>query len=183
MKQKQQFTVLATAIRVLTFRAGREELIGLDHRHLAVGLLATWLVGMGRHWDAADATLVQSLGLVSIAFVLGLAGMVWMFGSWFGPANWSYRRVLTFLTLAAPPAALYAIPVERMIVPETAQQLNLTFLALVSVWRLSLLVFLLTRLGELSLVKATVIMPVSLLAAAFAVLTVIATFFGNPGPC
>lgn len=36
------------ALRVLCFEATREELLSLDRRHLALGLAATWLVGMGR---------------------------------------------------------------------------------------------------------------------------------------
>ena len=169
MEHKQLFKTLETAFRVLTFRSTRAELIGLDDRHLTVGLLATWFVGMGRHWHAADVTAAQSLGLVSIIFVFGLAAVIWAFSLPFGPANWSYRRVLTFLTLAAPPAAVYAIPVERMFVPEIAQHLNLAFLALVSLWRLSLLVFLLTRLGGFSRARAAVVvllLPVSAVVAA-----------------
>jgi hypothetical protein len=122
---------------------------------------------MGRHWDVADATLVQASGLVSIAFVVGLAAVIWIIAGPFGPANWSYQRVLTFLTLAAPPAAVYAIPVERMFAPEIAQHLNLAFMVFVSLWRLSLLLFFLTRLGRLPLARAVVatLLPVSIVVA------------------
>ncbi len=71
MQRKHWFETLRVGFRALTFRATQEELIGLDYRHLCVGLVATWLVGIGRHWDMADATLVQASGIVSIAFVVG----------------------------------------------------------------------------------------------------------------
>jgi len=40
--------VFATVARILAFRASSDELHTLDRRHLALGLLLTWLVGMGR---------------------------------------------------------------------------------------------------------------------------------------
>ena len=52
---------LRTMARVLFFRASREELLDLDRRHLALGLLATWLVGIGRYWDSPRARLYQRL--------------------------------------------------------------------------------------------------------------------------
>ena len=47
--------VLKTALRFLTFRASRDELLAPDRRHLAFGLACTWVVGMGRYWDDPGA--------------------------------------------------------------------------------------------------------------------------------
>ena len=41
-------SVARTAMRLLAFRSTREELQGFNHKHLALGLFCTWLVGMGR---------------------------------------------------------------------------------------------------------------------------------------
>jgi hypothetical protein len=40
-------SVINTTIRLLAFRASREELAALGYKHLALGLLCTWIVGMG----------------------------------------------------------------------------------------------------------------------------------------
>jgi hypothetical protein len=49
-----------------------------------------------------------------------------------------YERVLTFVTLTAPPALLYAIPVERFMALQDAQITNFWFLAIVALWRVAL---------------------------------------------
>lgn len=48
--------VLGTALRVLTFRASAEELHAEGRRHLAPGVAATWIVGIGRAWDDPTAS-------------------------------------------------------------------------------------------------------------------------------
>lgn len=65
------------------------------------------------------------------------------------PKNWSWERLLTFVTLASPPAALYAIPVEMFTTLETSQTLKATFLAIVAVWRVALLFWFLNRAADL----------------------------------
>ena len=119
--------VLRRALRVLVFRATAAELEGLDRRHLALGLVCTWLVGVGRYWDAPRAHLVQHLGLGSVVYVFGLALLLWATGAAMRPRSWSFRRVLTFVTLTSPPAALYALPVERWLPLETANTANIWF--------------------------------------------------------
>ncbi|MBK6848494.1 MAG: hypothetical protein IPG96_13525 [Proteobacteria bacterium] len=57
------------------------------------------------------------------------------------PADRSYRRLLAFITLVAPPAALYAIPVERFVSLGAARSINGWFLAVVAAWRVGLLFF------------------------------------------
>lgn len=141
--------VLRTVFRLLFFRITKEELLRLDYRHLAFGLLCTWLVGIGRYWDHPHARLLQYLGLGSLIYVFALSLFLWLFIWPLRPKNWSYRNVLTFISLVSPPAALYAIPVEKWFSLEAATSLNKWFLLIVAAWRVALLVFFVKRSGEL----------------------------------
>lgn len=138
-----------TTARLLTFRASREELVELGKPDLAFGLVATWIVGMGRWWDDPNAHLAQQLGIGSLVYVFVLAFLLWLLIKPLGPADWSYRGVLTFVALTSPPAMLYAIPVERFLDLDAARQINVWFLALVAAWRVGLLAFYLRRLARL----------------------------------
>jgi hypothetical protein len=135
---------------LLTFRASREELVGLGKPHLAFGLVATWVVGMGRWWDDPEAHLLQHLGVGSVLYVFVLAFILWLLIKPLKPQDWGYRGVLTFVALTSPPALLYAIPVERFLDLDTARQVNVWFLAFVATWRVGLLVFYLRRLARLA---------------------------------
>ncbi|MFT7626096.1 MAG: hypothetical protein ACI9WU_005289 [Myxococcota bacterium] len=104
---------VALCIRVLFFRATREELLTLDSRHLAFGLAATWMVGIGRYWDHPNAELGQYLGLGSVIYVFALSALLWCFLRPMRLPDFTYRHLLTYVTLTSPPAILYAIPVER----------------------------------------------------------------------
>ena len=161
----QPASVLTTTLRLLTFRASRDELANLGTPHLAFGLLATWIVGIGRWWDDPDAHLLQHLGLGSVAYVFVLAFVLWLLAKPLGPQNWTYRSVLTFVTLTSPPALLYAIPVERFLDLETARLINVWFLAFVAVWRVALLVFYLRRLARLPwhCVVVATLLPITLI--------------------
>ena len=159
--------------RVLTFRAGREELDRLDRNDLALGLAATWLVGMGRYWDDPDARLLQHLGLGSVVYVFALSLLLWLVIWPLGPRRgWSYEKVLTFVALVAPPAILYAIPVERFLALEIARSVNVWFLATVAAWRVALLVHFLRVAGGLPAFRIAVgsLLPLTLLVAALAAL-------------
>lgn len=141
--------VVRTCIRLLTFRSTREELLQLGTKHLTFGLICTWLVGMGRYWDDPGASLLQKLGLGSVLYIFFLAGFLWLMMYLLRPQDWTFRRVLTFISLVSPPAILYAIPVERFMTLEDARLVNVCFLATVATWRVALLVFFLVRLGRL----------------------------------
>jgi len=141
--------VFRTMIRVLTFRITRVEFQAFDHRHLAGGLVSTWIVGMGRYWNAADATLAQRMGVGSLLFVVTFSGLVWLALGPLNPGDWSYGRLLTLLALVSPPAILYAIPVEQLARSSTAVPIRIGMLTLVAVWRLSLLVYYVMKLSTL----------------------------------
>lgn len=142
--------VVATAARLLTFRLTAGEFRGFRRAHLLFGLACTWAVGAGRWWDDPRAGLLQHLGVGSLVYVFVLAGLLWSVARPLGPRRWSYVHVLTFVALTAPPAALYAVPVEMLYGMETARALNVLALFVVASWRVALLVFYLRRHGGLS---------------------------------
>jgi hypothetical protein len=161
-----------TVARLLTFRISREELLALDARHLKVGLVCTWLVGMGRYWDDPGASLLQHLGLGSVLYVLVLSAFLWGVMYLLGPEDWSFQRLLTFVALVSPPAALYAIPVERFLDLSTARSVNAWFLLIVAAWRVGLLGFYLKRLARLGVFSMLVgtLLPLTAIVVALTAL-------------
>lgn len=164
--------VLATAARLLTFRATREEMLAFGPRHLAFGLVATWLVGIGRYWDHPSASAFQYAGLGSVAVSAGLAVVLWLIVKPMRPAGTTLLNLWTFVTLCAPLAALYAIPVERFMPLRTAVDVNVWFLAVVAAWRVALLVFYLRRLCSLTRFRTAVatLLPITAVVTALAAL-------------
>ena len=136
-------------IRLLTFRITRDELLQLNYKHLLVGIIGTWLVGMGRYWDDPGAHLLQHLGLGSVIYIFGMALFIWLVIKPFFVDKWSYFTVLTFVSLTSFPAAFYAIPVERFFSVDAAASINAWFLAVVAAWRLALLYSFLRKFTQL----------------------------------
>lgn len=165
-------SVVVTTIRLLTFRAAREALINLTGKHLAFGLVATWLVGMGRYWDNPRVGLLQHLGIGSVVYVFILALFLWLIVWPLRPKNWSYFRVLVFVSLVSPPAVLYAVPVQKFYSLDTVNALNMLFLAIVAAWRVALLAFFIRRLGGLGRFSTAVatLLPLTLLVVALTML-------------
>ena len=161
-----------TVLRLLTFRISREEFLRFDNRHLAFGVVCTGVVGVGRWWDDAGANLLQHVGVGSVIYIFLLSLLLWLVIWPLKPEGWSYRHVLTFVSLTSPPAILYAIPVERFTTLETARTLNVWFLAVVAAWRVALLVFYLrrhARLSSLSIVVAA-LLPITFIIVTLTVL-------------
>lgn len=160
--------ILADEFRLLTFRRPSEAL----HQHwkafLAFGLAFTWLAGIGRYWDNPRAQLWQYLGLGSVAYVFVLALLIWALLAPLKPRHWSYRNVLLFITLTAPPAVLYAIPVEQFLSPSAAREANAWFLGIVAAWRVALFAVFLRRVAGLSLVEVIVATLLPLTVIVFA---------------
>lgn len=127
------------ALRVMTFRASEKELLALTPKHLLFGIVCAWLVGMGRYWDNPRASWPQHLGLGSVAYVLVLSLLLWVLFKPVVPERVHYSRIAAFVSLTAPPAILYAIPVERFMPLGAATQTNVIFLAVVALWRVALL--------------------------------------------
>ena len=135
-------------LRLLTFRARYEDFESLGHRHLFAGLVACWIVGMGRYWDDSRATALQHTGVGSVIYVFGLSALLWVIVKPMSPTHFSYLGILTFVTMTSPPAALYAIPVEKWMSLEDANLTNLRFLEVVALWRLSLWIWYMRRWGQ-----------------------------------
>ena len=157
--------IFRTVARLLTFRLTQQEFLELGRKHLVFGLVCAWLAGMGRYWDDPGAHLLQRLGVGSVIYVFALSLFLWLLIWPLRPQNWSYRNAVTFVSLVAPPAMLYAIPVERWFTLSAATMINILFLAVVATWRVILLVFYLERYAGLR--------PLAAGIAAFLPLTVI----------
>jgi hypothetical protein len=165
-------SILSVVIRLLTFRITREELLLFNYKHLAFGIACTWIVGIGRWWDDPGANLLQHLGIGSVVYVFLLSLLLGLVIWPLKPQNWSYRHVLTFVSLTSPPAILYAIPVERFTSLETARSLNVWFLAIVAAWRVALLFFYLSRHARLSAFSIAVaaLLPITFIVVTLTVL-------------
>lgn len=164
--------LLRDTARLLAFQRPSAALHTHWQGFLAFGLACTWLAGIGRYWDNPRADWWQYLGLGSLAYVFALALLLWLLLYPFRPLNWRYRNLLVFISLTAPPAWLYAIPVERFASMQAAASANAWFLALVAAWRVALLVRFLHRvagLRPLELVVATAL-PLTLIVVALALL-------------
>ena len=152
-------------IKLLTFRLSRNEFLELDNKALIIGLIGTWIVGMGRYWDDPGAHILQHLGLGSVIYIFLLALLIWLTIKAYFVKPWPYKTVLIFISLTSFPAILYAIPVERFFDIELAASLNAWFLMIVAAWRLALLYYFLrvfTQLGHAYIVIGT-LAPVCLI--------------------
>ncbi len=165
-------TILKDEYRLLTFRAPSAGIRERPGAYLAFGLVLTWVAGIGRYWDSAEATLSQHLGLGSLAYVFLLALVLSLLVAPLGPKNWTYRNVLLFITLTSPPALLYAVPVEMWVSPSSALAMNSSFLAIVAAWRVTLLLVFLKRAAGLrgSAILVATLLPLALIVDGLAFL-------------
>ncbi len=164
--------MLRTIWRLLTFRISREEMLQFNRKHFIAGLIGTWVVGIGRYWDDEGASLLQHLGLGSVIYIFLLALFIWLIIKPFLIDQWSYFTVVTFISLTSFPAIFYAIPVEKFYSMETANSINVWFLAIVATWRLGLLFQFLkvfTRLNLLNIITVT-LMPICLIITTLTIL-------------
>ena len=165
-------TLFGDAWRFLTFRGLGPDVRTHPGAYLAFGLFFTWFAGIGRYWDNPRAELWQLFGLGSLAYVIVLALLLWLVVMPLGPQRWSYRNVLLFVALTAPPAVLYAIPVERFLSGDAARSANVWFLATVASWRVALLVHFLRTVASLSWLRVVVatLLPLVVIVSALALL-------------
>lgn len=179
------------ALRILTFRASGDDLLSLNKQDLLFGLLCCWVVGIGRWWDDPGASLFLHLGLVSLVYPFLLGALLWLFILPLRPQQWSYIRLVTFISLTAPPAILYAIPVERLATMDVARSFNAWFLAIVALWRLALLLMFVLKTTKLGVISALigsyapilgVVSVLSVLNLQRVVLNFMGGFQGQEGP-
>jgi hypothetical protein len=131
-------SVLAITFRILTFRATLEDYNALSADHLLFGIVCTWVVGIGRWWDDPTAGPFHKVGLGSVFYVFFLSIVLWVMVKPIALKRLSFLKLFAFVTLTAPPAILYAIPVEMLTGNETALNLNLAFLVVVALWRVAM---------------------------------------------
>lgn len=164
--------ILNTIIRLLTFKLTRDEMLQFNKTHFVAGLIGTWIVGMGRYWDDSGASLLQHLGLGSVIYIFVLAGFIWLILKPFQVDNWNYFTVLTFIGLTSFPAIFYAIPVERFFSIQTANTMNVWFLAIVAAWRLGMLYYFIKHFTKLSAgnILTVTLMPICLIISTLTVL-------------
>lgn len=173
--------VISDAFRLLTFRATREQMLAFGWRHFAFGLTCTWLVGIGRYWDNPRAEFLQQLGIGSILYIFALSLLLWFVVKPLRPPEWSYFSVVTFVSLVAPPAVLYAIPVQMF--SDYANEINALFLLIVSVWRVALLIFFLKRFAALRPLYVFIVtfLPITLIIFALVMLNLEKAVFNVMG--
>jgi len=164
--------ILKTITDVLLFETTREEMIQFKRSHFIAGLIGTWIVGMGRYWDDPGASILQHLGLGSVIYIFLLAAFIWIILLPFKIEKWNYFTVLTFISLTSFPAIFYAIPVERFTSIDTANTMNVCFLAIVAIWRLALLYYFLKVFTRLSIGNIIVVtfMPICLIISTLTML-------------
>ncbi len=138
---------IADEFRLLTFQNPSDRVTENRWSYLALGLVCTWIAGIGRYWDNPRTNWAQYLGLGSVAYVFCLALVIWLLALPLRPQKWSYANVLVFITMTSPLAWLYAVPVERFMAPRDATLANGWFLAIVALWRVLLYVGFLKRSG------------------------------------
>ncbi|MCP3978024.1 MAG: hypothetical protein GY716_01660 [bacterium] len=123
----------------MTFRFTSSDIERLNHRHLTYGLIVVWIAGLGRYWDHPHPYPIQALGLGSPLVMTGLCVFLYLILRPLRPKHWLFFRLITFVSLTALPALLYAIPVERFLPLGAAQSVNAWFLFVIAAWRVALL--------------------------------------------
>lgn len=158
-------------------------MLSFNMNHFYLGLAGTWLVGMGRYWDDPGAKVLQHLGLGSVIYIFVLALFIWVILIPYRIEKWSYFTVLTFIGLTSFPAIFYAIPVEKFLSIETANTINVWFLAVVAAWRLALLYYFLknfTKLHTRDIITVT-LMPMCIIISILTLLNLHRVVFNIMG--
>ncbi len=152
---------LCLQLRILTLTANKNELLTMDGDVLLWGLVMVWLAGIGRYWDAPLEPFFMRSGLPSLIYIFVLGAFLWMFIFLLRPANWSYVRLVTYISMTAPPAFIYAIPFERMYGVDKGAEYNAIALVVVAVWRVLMLGNYLVRVSNLNVfcVLVAVLLP------------------------
>jgi hypothetical protein len=158
---------LKKMLRLIFFRIDKSDFLNFNGRDLQIGLLVTWIAGMGRYWDDPNASALQHIGVGSFLYVFALALFIWVLLLPWKIENWNYWNLLTFISFTSLPAILYATPVEKFFDIPTSSTINAYFLLIVALWRVALLAFYLVRLARLSIFQTVI--------ATFLPLTVIVT--------
>jgi hypothetical protein len=139
---------LSTVFRYLIGRRDAILTIAADRRALAVGLLFVLSAALARDYDGED--LVHEPWHLLVPVAASLAASLLLFGLTWGVARLrgacgprflsAYLSFLGLFWMTAPLAWLYAVPYERFLGPGDATRANLWTLGLVALWRVALMV-------------------------------------------
>jgi hypothetical protein len=151
--------LFADARDVLLLRITAERIGAFSWQHLLLGLALTALVGAGRWYDDVRAIPLQQAGVGSVVYVFILSALLWSVSKPLAKNirfNWTYLKVLTYVTLTAPPAILYAFPIEIYGDDRLHLIYNTSALFIVSVWRVAMIVRFFIVGAEMTKVEAGV---------------------------
>jgi hypothetical protein len=132
----------------LRFLAGDRDAIlriAQDRAAIWVGLLFVLSAGFAREYDGEDLLrepyhlLIPVAASVVLSFVLFMPFWSRIERTQRPPLASAYRQFLTLFWMIAPMAWLYAIPYERLLDAPGSVRANMWTLAIVSVWRVTLI--------------------------------------------
>lgn len=164
---------LRTILRILTFRAAREELKENVAALLVTALIITWIVGIGRWWDdPRDLPIFVRMGVGSVLYVFGMAAILWVTFAPFVAEKLGARHFVAFVASTSLPGLVYAVPIEQWTDLDTAATYNVFALLFVSVYRVSLLLWFCRRVNKLNWTESVVVtfLPISVIAFALTAL-------------
>lgn len=182
---------------VLTYLVGRRRAIlevASDRRALGVGALLVLSAALARNYDRASlihepwrllGPFVASVAISGPLFltIYGFARGNGMGGPGIGRA---YRSFLALYWMTAPLAWLYGIPYERFLSSVEATDANLWTLALVSVWRVTLMIRVVSVVFDLrvrtALPLVMLVADVAALAALYLVPLPVISLMGGISP-
>jgi hypothetical protein len=139
--------------RILTLTANKQDMLSLDKGALVWGLVTVWVAGIGRYWDAPMEPMIMRSGAPSVIYIFVLAAFLWLLIYLLRPANWSYMRLVTYISLTGMPAFIYAIPFERIYGVERGAEYNAMALVVVASWRVLMLFNYLVRVSKLNILS------------------------------
>lgn len=157
--------ILVEQLRFLIFLPIKPDLKNGPWKYLTYAVLISALVGVGRYWDAPSepfpfeepATLFDRVGLSSVVYIFVLGTFLWLLALPLRPMNWTWLSFIVFMGFCAPPALIYAIPVESFLGEREAWAANIWFVGIVSVWRVGLLYRHLRVVGQLDFLSASAV--------------------------
>ncbi len=180
---RSMIELLILELRVLTFTASPEELLSIGKREYFFGLGLVWLAGMGRYWHDLHANWVSKTGFSGICYVVLLGTFLWILFALVGARNLKFGRLIIFICMTAPPALLYALPVEMVVPAFYAEWTNILSLLFVSIWRVALLVWFIRKTTELSPMRTgvAVFLPLSCIICITALSGAVVSIFSQKG--
>lgn len=123
--------------------------VASNRQSLGIGALLVLSAALAREYDGADLWRAPWHLIVPVAASSGAAFLLYvvvLIADWkktcrpLTRGNPLFLSILGLFWMTAPLAWLYAIPVERVLDPVGATQMNLAFLAIVSLWRVALMI-------------------------------------------